>query len=456
VGTGVITDESTDAAPAATAGGRRPRNPVYERWRWQIFAVTWLAYAGFYLTRKSFSVAKTELEKPDVMGMTVGQMAWADGANQLAYCVGQLAWGALGDRFGPRLVVLTGMAASIITAAVMGYANAAAVMAVLFGIQGLCQATGWAPLVKNMGAFFSRRERGWVMGLWCTNYAIGGFVATTIAAFAAQAGGWRYAFWVPAAGLFVVWLLFLLFQRNRPEDVGLPPVETYHGDADAVLEPGDTVADEPEGSWAVLGAVLRNRFVWLLAAAYSLLKPTRYMILYWAPLYMKHRLGTGVAASGLLGSLFELGGPIGVFLGGLLSDRAFGSKRMPVTVLALAATATVVFAIPHLPATPFALGGALFAIGFFLYPPDAIISGTAAIDFGTRRGAGTAAGFINCCGSIGALAGSTVPGWIAAILPDGADIWRPIFHGLGICLLLGGLILIPQWNRLPARAAGRG
>ena len=34
------------------------RIPLYERWRWQIFAITWLAYAGFYLTRKSFSVAK--------------------------------------------------------------------------------------------------------------------------------------------------------------------------------------------------------------------------------------------------------------------------------------------------------------------------------------------------------------------------------------------------------------
>src|SRR5437588_1609953 len=40
------------------------RDSKYERWRWQIFAVTWLAYAGLYLTRKSFSVAKVELTKP--------------------------------------------------------------------------------------------------------------------------------------------------------------------------------------------------------------------------------------------------------------------------------------------------------------------------------------------------------------------------------------------------------
>ena len=37
-------------------------NPRYERWRWTIFGVTWLAYAGFYLTRKAFSVAKNELK----------------------------------------------------------------------------------------------------------------------------------------------------------------------------------------------------------------------------------------------------------------------------------------------------------------------------------------------------------------------------------------------------------
>jgi sugar phosphate permease len=40
----------------------------YERWRLQVFAATWLAYFGFYLTRKSFSVAKVELVKSEVMG----------------------------------------------------------------------------------------------------------------------------------------------------------------------------------------------------------------------------------------------------------------------------------------------------------------------------------------------------------------------------------------------------
>src|SRR5258705_3094626 len=102
------------ASPGPSQTSRR--DPKYERWRWQIFSITWLAYAGFYLTRKAFSVAKNELEKPAVMGMARGDMAWIDGANSVAYALGQFGFGALGDKLGPRIVVLSGMMLSVITA----------------------------------------------------------------------------------------------------------------------------------------------------------------------------------------------------------------------------------------------------------------------------------------------------------------------------------------------------
>ena len=80
--------------PNATTGGPAPvRDRRYEYWRWRIFSITWLAYAGFYLTRKAFSVAKNELKKPEVMGMTKADMSWIDGANSVAYAVGQFVWG---------------------------------------------------------------------------------------------------------------------------------------------------------------------------------------------------------------------------------------------------------------------------------------------------------------------------------------------------------------------------
>src|SRR6478736_2999556 len=158
----------------------------YERWRIQIFSVTWLAYAGFYLTRKAFSVAKNELKKPEQLGLTKNQMSAMDVSYSAGYALGQFVFGALGDRFGSRRIVLLGMMASIITAAWMGVCNSALAMGVLFAFQGVWQSSGWAPLAKNMGQFFSRAERGSILGLWCTNYALGGFIATIVAGYAAR------------------------------------------------------------------------------------------------------------------------------------------------------------------------------------------------------------------------------------------------------------------------------
>ena len=428
--------------------------PRYERWRWQIFAITWLAYVGFYLARKPFSVAKIELARPDVMGLSKVDMSWMDGANSVAYAVGMFMWGILGDKFGTRTVILIGMLASVITAMLSGASSTVLALGVLLAVQGFFQSSGWAPLAKNMGQFFSRRERGRVMGWWSSNYAFGGFIASSIAGLAiAWCGGWRYAFWVPALTLFLIWLLFIFFQRNRPEDVGLPPIEQYHDEPEAVLGEGGT--PESDGSWSIIKEVLRNRMILLLAGVYFLIKPTRYLILYWSPVYINERLGTGAAESGILGSLFDLAGPIGTLAGGYLSDRMFQSRRMPVGVLALMSLAVLMMTFQYLPLTRVAIGAGLFAVGFLLFIPDSLLAGTAAIDFGTKKGASTASGIINGCGSIGQIIGVTLPGWIEKIVGRGHDIWNPIFFGLGVSLAVAGLVLIPQWNRVPAAVPPR-
>jgi MFS transporter, OPA family, glycerol-3-phosphate transporter len=494
------------AMPTETTPTNR-KSSRYEWYRWTIFAVTWLAYAGFYLTRKSFAVAKTELEKPEVAGWSLSSMAWVDSAYLTVYAIGQFAWGILGDRFGTRLVILTGMFVSIVVAVIMGASNSVLLLASLIAVQGFVQASGWGPLSKNIGEFFSQRERGTIMGFWCTNYAFGGFAALIIASAAvtwvvysasdttnawrsaimAPAGilsmssgtggmmayvstaasltgdvansvgapnAWRYAFWVPAGMLGIVWLLFLIFQRNRPEDVGLPPIEDYHGISEAVLVEGEDPEAELEGSWDTIFDVLKSRMVWLLAAVYFFLKPTRYAVLLWAPLYVTQRMqGVGidstVAASGFVGGMFDLAGLISVIAGGVASDYLFHSRRVPICVISLVLLSAFLLVFPLFPANRLAIGAGFFIIGFLLFIPDSLVSGTAAIDFGTKKGASTAAGLINGCGSIGALIGGTMPGWIEPLIGEGKDIWGYIFGTLSASLLIAALLLAPQWNTVP-------
>lgn len=72
-----------------------------QRWRVQVFLITWVAYAAFYFTRKAFSVAKLGIgEDPDFM-LEKAMMANLDALYLTAYAVGQFLWGNFSDRFGP-------------------------------------------------------------------------------------------------------------------------------------------------------------------------------------------------------------------------------------------------------------------------------------------------------------------------------------------------------------------
>ncbi|MEI6636681.1 MAG: MFS transporter, partial [Planctomycetota bacterium] len=109
-------------------------------------------------------------------------------------------------------------------------------------------------------------------------------------------------------------------------------------------------------------------------------------------------------------------------------------------------------AFPFLPDSALALGTGFFFVGFLLYVPDSLVSGTAAVDFGTKRGASTAAGLINGCGSLGAVAGNALPWLVQRTLSDGGPVWGWVFALLGGSIILAAALLVPQWNTVPATA----
>lgn len=419
-------------------------------WRWRIFTSTWVSYAGFYLTRKAFAASKISLSDESGLGFSDAQLGLIDFSFLTAYMIGQFLNGPLADRLGPRRVVLAGLIVSIIACASMGLASAIPVFVTLAIIHGVAQATGWPSLVKNMSAWFSAQERGRVMGWWCTNYAIGGLIATPFAALMIDSfGNWRFGFFMPSLALVGVALIFFFAQKDRPEDVGLPSVESFHGEPEAVLDPTEMPEDEPEGAWRTIAEVFtKNPTVVILGIAYFCLKPARYAILFWGPKYIHDELGTGITESALITAAFELGGPLGVLSAGYISDKLFGARRFPVCVIMLTGVGVTLLALANMgDLTRASAAGILFMMGFFLYGPDSILSGTAAMDFGTKKAAGTATGFVNGMGSVGAIAGGGLPGWVA-----GKWGWIGVFTLLAGFAFVAALILIPLWNRRPATA----
>lgn len=417
----------------------------YARWRWRIFGVTWLAYAGFYLTRKSFSSAKILMGEGSDVNLSRTEMTGIDTSYSVAYAVGQFIFGVAGDRRGPRLVVLTGLVGSIVVATAMGSSSTAVILGGLFFLQGLCQASGWAPLSKNVSQFYSRGERGSVMGIWCTNYAAGGFLATIIAAKAAADFGWRAAFYIPALLLVVITAIFYLLQRNRPEDVGLPSIARFHGEPEEVGDCVSRIGSDGMPSLIDVLQVALSPMVLLLCFTYFLLKPARYLLLFWGPTYIHDVLGADVGKSGVVASAFELGGPLGAVAAGIISDRWFGARRIPIAVISLLALGGMFCYLDDLPKTALAYGAALFCIGICMYAADSLLAGTAAIDFGTKESAATAAGLVNGAGSIGQIIGPAIP-----VLVPQTWGWHEMFCLLSGMAVIAAAMLAPKWNAVPA------
>jgi OPA family sugar phosphate sensor protein UhpC-like MFS transporter len=255
---------------------------------------------------------------------------------------------------------------------------------------------------------------------------------------------WPAAFWGPALVLCVVIALTSLLLRNRPEDVGLPPIEQYHGEPTSLIREEDAVHPPPTGSWELVAEVLTTPSVWLLAIAYFPIKLSRYSLYLWGPMFVKESLGTDVLTSTITSAWMPIGGMIGIIASGYISDKLFEARRAPVVILSLLATAAVMLVgIWHID-NLWIMRGYFFLIGVFLYGPDSMVSATAAIDFGTKRGAGSATGFINGVGSIGAILGGYLPG----IMTDKTS-WTPFLAISLAGIVLSAIILVPLWRVKP-------
>jgi len=421
-------------------------------YRVRVFAVTWLAYAGFYFCRKNFSIAMPLLEKE--LQFTVDDFKWIIFAYSLTYMLGQFICGVLSDRHGPRLIVSIGMVVAVIANLCMGISATPFAFLLLGALNGSSQSTGWSGTLKNMAPWYAQRERGVVMAWWATCYVLGAFLATQFAAWCISSNapfadwGWKRAFWLPALVLTGIAILFGFFTRNRPTDVGLPELEDIDPEeAEAIAlatedgeEPEDN-SDEQAGLANIL-EVLSHSAVWITGAMYFFLKLTRYAIIYWTPLYLVKHLGMDDVAAGRTSSWYEGIGFFGAIFAGYVSDRLFSARRFPVGSLMLLGLAGVCYLEPTLvkwgsygPALAMAL------LGFMTYGPDTLMTGAGAMDIGTPRRAATAAGVINGMGSCGQLISPFVVAYMTK-----AYGWDSLFYLFVGCALIGALLLATKWN----------
>jgi sugar phosphate permease len=428
-------------------------SPAHRSWRVKVFASTWLSYVGFYFCRKPFSAAKAAIGiETGWSATTLGQI-WA--SYLVAYSIGQFLAAGMGTRLGPRKNVLIGMGLSVAVTAALGVTLSIPLMMGLVAVNGLAQATGWSGNVGTMAGWFRKHERGRVMGAWSNCFTVGALSSGWAMAWVLGRHGpgepspWRYCFFVGAAVLTVVWVQFFFLQRNKPEDVGLEPLEDAP-ENEGATDGAKAEATPPPGFMGLSKNAWTNLL--LVAGFYFFAKFIRYAMWSWAAYFLQSNYGLTGARSNVYATAFDLMGIPGVFVTGWISDRFFKSRRGGIALImmiAMTATTAALVVFGSTGVTVFAI--LLGLVGFTLYGPDALLTGAGAMDIGSRRAATFAAATISGFGSLGAVVQELV---IARAYDSKHGELGPIFQLLfGSAMMASMFCAVLVWRD---RRGGRG
>ena len=165
-----------------------------------LFALCWTVYCVSYLGRLNYSSAMTVMIAEGVADSAqaglIGMLYF------LAYGIGQLINGFLGDRRSPARMIFTGLLASGIANVLMGLWHEVWAMALLWCANGYFQAMIWAPILRLFAEMLEEKSK-----VDCSVNIVSSMVFGTLFSYLLSAGvlaltSWPYVF--EAAALFLL------------------------------------------------------------------------------------------------------------------------------------------------------------------------------------------------------------------------------------------------------------
>lgn len=408
-----------------------------------------MTYALLYFGRYNLAAINTELESLGIL--TKAAFGEIDGWGSIVYGLSFLLNGPLTDRWGGRRTILIAAAGSAVMNVVMGLlflqardggldpATFQRLLAVAFCMNMYFQSFGAVSIVKVNAPWFHIRERGVLGGMFGILISLGIFFPYELSPTISQ---WSLTavFVIPAVLLALAFVVALVVIKDAPSDAGHPDFET-----------GDATYDDEKPTLAnIARRMFSQRVIWIVIGIEFCSGFLRQAVMKWGRSYAKGvgdldhvvfaKWGLVTCCAGILGGVFA----------GFISDHVFGSRRGPV--------ASVLYGGLLLGACTayFSLGTAMvpWGVAFMslcVIGVHGMLSGTASMDFGGKKGAGIATGIIDGFVYLGSGAQAFIYG---QLLPVGdaakqVDNWRPwpgamipvAVVGLGLCALV--------WNARP-------
>jgi sugar phosphate permease len=197
-----------------------------------------------------------------------GEFGWNRAVISSAVAINIALFGLIGpfaasvmDRYGVRRVILAAVALLSVSVALTTQMQSQWQLTLLWGV---LVGTGTGVTSMVLAAIIANRwfdeRRGLVLGALSASNATGQLIFLPSLAHMVTSYGWRSAALLVAGAAAVVFVIVLIFMRDRPEDLGLRP---YGRPAEAVVPRVAALAPLP-----ALAMASRTRAFWLLAGTF--------------------------------------------------------------------------------------------------------------------------------------------------------------------------------------------
>ena len=411
----------------------------YRYWRFRILSASLVGYAIFYVVRTNISVALPRMQTD--LGYTKAQLGTILSVAGVVYGISKFINGFLGDRSNPRYFMAAGLLLCAGFNVLFGLGSALTVLTTFWFMNNWAQGMGFPPCARNMGYWFSPRERGTTFGIWHIGHTAGAALTSILTGLIIrQTGEWRLCFFIPAAIAVAGAVMLLVRLRDTPGSLGLPPVEVYKGEETAREVAVEVGAAEPY--WRIaMRYVLLNPFLWVISFANLLVYILRLATMNWGPTYLQQWKHVSPFTSAVLHSGNEFAGMTGALIAGYLADRYFRGRAGRVCVIAMVLMAAVVYLFwVTPPSRQWLLVPLYLAMGFLVYIPQMLIAAMA-MNLATKRAAAAAVGLTGIVGYLSNI----VSGWGIGAIADRHD-WDAAFVLMICCAVATAALMAVTWN----------
>jgi MFS transporter, ACS family, glucarate transporter len=365
------------------------------------------------------------------LGLTRVQMGWALAAFGWAYALFEIPGGWLGDRIGPRKVLMRIVIWWSVFTAATGWAWSASSLIVTRGLFGAGEAGAFPNMTRVFTTWLPKKERERAQAtLWLATRVTGAFTPLLVATVLTFVS-WRRAFEIFGV-LGVIWaVLFYRWYRDDPSQH--PQVNRAEL---ALLPPAHETAIAHTGvPWSL---IFTTPSVWLLSIQYMCLAYGWWFYINWLPTYLREARGTTLAMGAVLAGLPLLLGGAGCLVSAWLIPRfaqRFGSVAVARRIIAVtgfvgASACIFLFTGVQDPVR------AMVVLGFAGFFNDFVMPAAWAstMDIGGRY-SGTVSGAMNMMGSIAGASSVLVVGYLLTWTGN----WTLTFYISAAIYLLGAV-----------------